>query len=191
MRVLMGYPGGKSLSRPEILPILQHPAFRTLEYREPFAGGLSIGLSLFEKSPRRGGWVNDSDPTISAVLTAVKLVPDQFQAGVRRFWPTVEEFENTKQSFLANPPWPKEMHEVVNMAVRKLAIHKMSFSCMGECAGVYGGQAQVGETVDARWNPKALCARIERIHPILRRVHVSNLDFISVIRDESRRAPVP
>jgi DNA adenine methylase len=53
---------------------------------------------------------------------------------------------------------------------------------------VYGGQAQVGETVDARWNPKALCARIERIHPILRRVHVSNLDFISVIRDESRRA---
>ncbi len=148
--------------------------FRVLEYREPFAGGMSVGLNMFEQS-RRGGWINDIDPGVYASWTAAKLFPDHLQASVWRSDPTVKAFNTLKQFFLANPPSPTLMPEIVEMAVRKLAIHKMSFSYIGELGTVYGGQAQM-RSVAERWNRKLICHRIDRIHPILRDVQVTNVD---------------
>ena len=65
--------------------------FRVLEYREPFAGGMSVGLNMFEQS-RRGGWINDIDPGVYASWTAAKLFPDHLQASVWRSDPTVKAF---------------------------------------------------------------------------------------------------
>jgi DNA adenine methylase len=181
MQTLMGYPGGKRLTRRLILPILRAASLRDREYRELFAGGLSVGMNMFEAS-RRGGWVNDIDVGVYAVWTAVKFFPDQLGAGVRRFQPTADAFVTIKRYFLANPPMPTEMRDVVEMAVRKLAVHAMSYSGLGEMGSLSWGH------IHKSWHPKAICTRIDRIHPILRGVQVSNVDCLTVIRDEGKPA---
>ena len=57
------YPGGKSKLKDRIVCKLNKiSSNNTLEYREPFFGGGSIGLSFFEKRPNLDKiWINDFD----------------------------------------------------------------------------------------------------------------------------------
>lgn len=47
------------------------------EFREPFAGGLSVSLHLMQKFPDRRYWVNDLDPFVSCFWSVLATQPDQ------------------------------------------------------------------------------------------------------------------
>jgi DNA adenine methylase len=47
------------------------------EFREPFAGGLSLSLHLMQKFPNRRYWVNDLDPFVSCFWSVLATQPEQ------------------------------------------------------------------------------------------------------------------
>lgn len=49
------------------------------EFREPFAGGLSLSLHLMQKFPDRRYWVNDLDPFVSCFWSVLATQPQQLE----------------------------------------------------------------------------------------------------------------
>lgn len=47
------------------------------EFREPFAGGLSLSLHLMQKFPERRYWINDLDPFVSCFWYVLATQPEQ------------------------------------------------------------------------------------------------------------------
>ena len=47
-----------------------------MEFREPFAGGLSVSLCLMQRYPSRKFWVNDLDPFLSSFWVALASEPE-------------------------------------------------------------------------------------------------------------------
>ena len=94
------YPGGKSKLRNQITCKLNEIAsYNNLEYREPFFGGGSIGLLVFEEKPTlQRIWINDFDLGISSLWTALIKYPDLLKLLVEEFQPSVEMFDKSTQS---------------------------------------------------------------------------------------------
>ncbi len=79
------YPGGKSKLRDQIIRRLaEQAAHDSLEHREPFFGGGSIGLNLLSDNTGISKvWINDKDIGIACLWTSVIRYPDEFKARVR------------------------------------------------------------------------------------------------------------
>lgn len=74
LRSPIGYPGSK---RRVVKTIVNAMPTDWIEFREPFAGGLSLSLYLMQQYPDRRFWVNDLDPFLSAFWMALAHEPEQ------------------------------------------------------------------------------------------------------------------
>lgn len=176
------YPGGKTKILPLLLQIL---GTQNLPYREPYFGGGSVGLAALEKGRLKGGaWVNDLDPGIAAVWESIRDCPDDLARLVGAFTPSVEDFRQYRSNLLASVPLP-----TVERAFQKIAVHQMSYSGLGTKAGSpIGGYEQpegIRYDIACRWNPETLIRKIYQAHKCLAGVRVTNLDFDSVLGDET------
>jgi DNA adenine methylase len=74
LRSPIPYPGSKGRV---VKTIVNAMPTDWLEFREPFAGGLSLSLYLMQRYPGRRFWVNDLDPFLSCFWVAVTSEPDR------------------------------------------------------------------------------------------------------------------
>jgi len=192
------YPGGKSKLKDRIVCKLNEiSSDDTLEYREPFFGGGSIGLSFFEKRPNLDKiWINDFDLGISSLWTTLFNRPDLLKLCVQKFQPSVLMFDKYKEELTATPlPKLTSEEEIANFGFAKLAIHQISYSGLGtKSGGPLGGRDQKSKyKIDCRWSPDYICKKIDALHQRFSKLSVrndicTNLDFSDIINDTSHDA---
>jgi DNA adenine methylase len=187
---LLRYPGSKEriLDRivrhfpPELYGGLWAKGGR-LEYREPFFGGGSVGFHVLERMDAEGtAWINDADLGVSTLWMMIKGAPDALISRVASFVPSVESFREFKSlDGDANEP-------TLDMAFRKLALHRMSYSGLGVMAGgpIGGAGQKSAYGVGCRWNAKSIIREIRRLHRLLNsfyRVSITDHDHSALVDD--------
>jgi DNA adenine methylase len=199
MKSLVRYPGGKSKLSNQIcsrLAVLLSEG--DYEYREPFFGGGIIGLSMLGyKLLTKSVWINDVDPGIAQLWTAVihPTAKEMLKGMIRVFRPSVDKFNEFKETLLRKP-CANYTEELAYYGCMKLAVHQMSYSGLGTMAGGPIGGVEQDEAkykVDCRWNADSLCKKIDNIHKAFAGVEVvqnrcTGFDFQTVIQDLMRSA---
>lgn len=170
------YPGGKTKIKDVIAEQLEKSAtagLGSVQYREPFFGGGSIGLHMVSLGVR-DLWVNDRDVGISCLWTSVISHHEQLKDMVRSFTPSVGSFCDMKAELSAIDRVPEVIDGIVAVGFKKMAIHQTSYSGLGTMSGgPLGGMSQASEyKIGCRWNPKNICSKIDRIHHVLSGVKV-------------------
>src|SRR5208337_3210054 len=146
------------------------------EYREPFLGGVAVGLSLLaENQGIRRAWLNDRDAAMAALWHTVIHNP----TSLRVF---VEIFPEAMRLFPANDYYQDDtevLRSISNtsdtrkyppglVAAMKLAVHQISFSGLGTRAG---GPMRYRL---CRYNVDTLCSKIYTCNEILTAVSLRN-----------------
>lgn len=184
------YPGGKRKLRKKIISALKKQIpLGEYEYREPFFGGGSIGLELLKDADNiHNFYVNDFDPGIAAIWTAVINHPELLIEKILSYTPQVEDFNIFKIDLLA-ATMPTTPSNIVDLAFKKIAIHQISYSGLGtKSGGPLGGQQQKSKyKIDCRWSPSHMVKKIQVLHESLAAVNArcTNDDFLLSIHDPS------
>ena len=189
---LFRYPGGKSKLQKVIISRLleREISGATRQYREPFFGGGSVGLAMLHQPQVRNVWINDKDPGIACLWTAIARYPNQLIESIEGFFPCVDAFDAFKAELLKVTAVPNDAEALVDIGFKKLAIHQMSFSGLGtKSGGPLGGRAQLSDAkIDSRWSPSRLCRKISEFHQHFDAINLSGctcLDFSALIQDET------
>lgn len=176
------YPGGKSKLANRIIPRLELNLNRRRQYREPFFGWGAIGLRLLKSDQLSSMWINDKHPGVAAYWTSVIRYPDHLKRLVRNFTPTRQAFFKFKNEMLFRvaQPVPTIPNQLVHFGFQKLALHRISYSGLGEMAG--GPSSEIA----SRWNPDRICEKISDDHAALSKVAIHHdcctcLDFEQMI----------
>ena len=194
------YPGGKSKLRIPIINKIVCVKGKAREYREPFFGGGSIGLKLLETMELGFDriWLNDKDPGIAALWSAVVKFPDELKSCVRGFKPSVAQFDDISKELLAlDGGGIKLKNQVVDIGFKKLAIHQISYSGLGtKSGGPLGGREQKSDyKIDCRWSPEYICKKIDAVSSLLNRFDVcysecTCVDFEEVVKCDYAKAVI-
>ena len=174
------YPGGKSKLKSYILKKLREEN-DCLEYREPFFGGGSIGLNFIFDTNIQIIWINDLDPGISAIWTSVIDSPENFINKITQFVPSLEKFHEFKKDLLNS--------NCLDLDLKKIAVHQMSYSGLGTKGGPLGGLDQKSQyKIGCRWNPKKICEKIVYFNKKFKNKEIrfskcTNFDFSFLIED--------
>jgi len=195
---LLRYAGGKSKLTKPILQKLKEAAIHPVaEYREPFLGGGSVAIKLLEDGRFRpeSVWLNDRDPGIAALWTAVARRPEELKSLVMDFTPSIEAFDAYKDDLLSMDGHVRKPDSIVEAGFKKLALNRMSYSGLGVmAAGPMGGREQRSEyKIDSRWSADRLCNEIDLCNRLLNSVELVHgrctcLDFETVIQDDGEPA---
>lgn len=124
LRSPIAYPGSKGRVVKTIVNAM--PA-DWVEFREPFAGGLSLSLYLMQKYPSRRYWVNDLDPFLSGFWVALASEPDRLAKTLTHY---LLEFPSDRDKLLLSD-WARGLiHETngVERAALYYIMSKTSFS---------------------------------------------------------------
>jgi DNA adenine methylase len=137
-----------------------------VEFREPFAGGLSLSLHLMQKYPARRFWVNDLDPFLSTFWVALASEPDRLVKTLNHY---LAEYPSSRDKVLLSN-WAKSLiHETkgVERAALYYIMSKTSFSSM----------AFAGTTaVPRRFNARGI-QHLEAVGRMLKGVDLKVTDF--------------
>ena len=195
---MLRYPGGKHKLKKEILSSItkfyRAKGSSLYEYREPFFGGGSIGLSLIRnyRSFPKKIWINDFDKALACLWNSIINNPQPLCDLVDSFVPTAEKFFEFKR-YLSSEDFLKTTvaNLFLEVGFKKLAIHQMSYSGLGtKAGGPIGGKNQKSKyDVSCRWNPAKIKKDIFRTHSLLNSREIREggctyFDFPSVIIDE-------
>lgn len=179
MKPFFGYPGGKSKAVKIIDAKIQLDAAPI--YVEPFAGAFSIGLYYAEKYPSTNLWINDIDSDLYCLWKAAIEYTDQLCNAIKYIRVDANLFYTLRDEI--NKKLPYENKDLIQRAVNKLVIHKISFSNLGEKSGSpVGGKNQSGNwKFDTRWKPELICNRIRKISKLLSNSRITNLSFEDIL----------
>ena len=188
------YPGGKSKLAKFILPKIEAVLSSDIEYREPFFGGGSIGLSVLDLYVDRT-WINDYDYGIHCLWHSVINFPHELIELVNNFDPTVESFYMIKDKLNSNNLLSISEDDKVVFGFYKLAIHQISYSGLGtKSGGPLGGKEQKSKyNISCRWSPKYISEKIYFYHNVflkktIRHSTCSCFDFSALITDDSEKS---
>jgi DNA adenine methylase len=169
MKSFFGYPGGKSrlAARWEKEGFFK-PLSPISYYVEPFAGGFSMGLTLLKAFGPFPVWLNDVDQDVAALWSVALRRTEEFCERIAETKVTLEMFYEIQERIL-NPQAPRGT--ILERALDKLLVHKLSYSNMGEMAATpVGGKRQVDAKgkakkwgFDVRWNTTPICSAIRRV----------------------------
>ena len=153
------------------------------QYREPFLGNASVALAVLTDSRVTSAWLNDYDPAIAALWTAVQQRPDDLTDAIRSAKPSAEEFYRLKHYFLTTPVTKLRQTDVVELGASKLLLHRISHNGNGQMSGGPQGGRKGGDALLARWHPSALCDLVPKLHRLLteKDVRITSLDFETVV----------
>lgn len=192
------YPGGKIKLISKIVVRLKYIiGGNDLEYREPFFGGGSVGLELLKDNFNiKKIWINDKDPGVACLWTAVIKYPGELKDKVINFKPSVEYFDSFKEELSQNIILDKSSEgQIIELGFKKLAIHQISYSGLGsKSGGPLGGREQKSEyKIDCRWSPEYICNQIEQHNTLMKKIKIrnsrcTNLDFGDLIKENETDA---
>jgi DNA adenine methylase len=182
MQPFFGYPGGKSKVAPEIINTLGLGDLDYRTYAEPFAGGFSVGLRL---GPRRA-WINDFDKDLYSLWWAAINRTEELCELVMQARPTTQMFYDLRDKI--NGYTEFDPSRVMERAIDKLVIHKISFSSMGEMSGTpLGGKSQKhAQKFDARWKPERICDHIRKVAARLAGAKITCYKYEAVLRSRMK-----
>jgi DNA adenine methylase len=172
LRSPIAYPGSKGRV---VRTIVSAMPTDWLEFREPFAGGLSLSLYLMQRYPGRRFWVNDLDPFLSCFWVVLASEPDQLVKTLDYY---LAEFpSNRDKVFLAD--WARGLiHETkgVERAALYYIMSKTSFSGLP----FFGCSANGG-----KFNARGV-QHLKAIGRMLRRadLKVSDLDYADCLTED-------
>ena len=186
---LLRYPGGKSKLSKRIIEEMTPIDLTKLQYREPFFGGGSVGLSILERKLSSNLWINDKDIGMACLWTAIFQYPEVIKTKISDYTPSVQDFYDIKKELLALGKMPDEESKIVDIGFKKLVIHQISYSGLGvKSGGPLGGEKQESKyKIDCRWSSKNILKKIDKMRKYAK-VRCTNLDFSDLIKDESCEA---
>ena len=144
-------------------------------FREPFTGGGIVSLNMLESDRAKRVWINDLDPAVAALHTAVLHEPDAFKAAV----PALDEIT-----------LDRVLEARARVEARSVEGVELARECLIKQRAAYQGMAERPmprdiEALRKRWNTETIKQRITVAHGILRgRVEhdkCTSLDFSAVI----------
>ena len=185
---LFRYPGGKSKLKNIILDKLN--SFPNIqEYKEPFFGGGSIGLEFLKQSSILKYSFNDKDVGLYCLWSSIKDYPLSLKEKIMAFSPSIDLFFKFKDELLNLLEVPTTKTILINNALKKLAIHQISYSGLGtKSGGPLGGLKQKSKyKIDCRWSPENICKKIDIINSSFKEknINLSSVDFSQIINNSS------
>lgn len=170
------YPGGKSKFIDYLYTKLSAEKLDT--FVEAFAGGASLGLALLDSGVINRLVLNDIDPDVYALWRTILKAPQALTDRLSGALPTHEDLTNAKRLLACQD---------ISTPVRAwsfLLANRLSYS--GICfANPQGGKTGSQEALLARWNPKALIDRIERIHAMADKIELHCKDCCDFIEESA------
>ncbi len=188
---LLRYAGGKQkLARQIAGRLAQATSGEITECRFPFLGGASVELAVLRLGMGiRRVWLNDRDPGVASLWTAVMRCPEMLKDRIRGFIPSTDCFYQFKSTLGEVDAVPTDIEDMVEVGFEALVLNRISFSGLGVMSGgPLGGRHQNGKCkIGSRWNAKRLCHEVDEAHRLLSSVEIMGgactcLDFAEVLR---------
>jgi DNA adenine methylase len=174
----MRYPGGKSRLKKSIVDELLAKGDKP--YCEPFCGGANVGFEFLSRRPSAKAWLNDIDPSVTAVWQAVATRPEELKERICDFKPSVDAFYDAKRRLLSS----SSLLSLMDTAFDKVVVHALSYHGMGVmAAGPLGGADQSNPDcgVWSRWSASGFCATIDHLHRLMANTLVTTLEYKIVL----------
>lgn len=176
------YPGGKASLYQPLRRLIRVNGLTSGTYVEPYAGGAGAALALLVTGQVHNIVINDLDPAIYAFWKALVNEPSEFSSLIDGAELTLEEWSRQRSIYLSAP---RDDYMRLGFATFYLNRTNRSGALNG---GVIGGKNQGGRyRIDARFNKSTLIERVRLISLYSRRITVTNLDGLSVIKNYAPR----
>jgi DNA adenine methylase len=178
------YPGGKGKLAPFVKRLLEVNDLLDGQYVEPYAGGAAIGLELLLDGYVSRIYINDISRPIYAFWQSVLNQTEELARLVRNTRLTVRSWDRQKKVF-AN----QDDHDDLRLGFATFFLNRTNRSGILN-GGIIGGRDQTGPwKIDARYNAMELCARIESIARMGRRISISRGDALAFLRERIGELP--
>ncbi len=178
------YPGGKASLSGYLDNIFKINNFHDGIYVEPFAGGAGAAIALLVLEKVDKIVINDLDRAIYAFWNSVVKDSDRFIEKIRKTKITINEWKRQKVIYTI-----KKSSEF-DLGFATFFLNRTNRSGIIE-GGPIGGMGQEGEwLLNARFNKEKLINRIEKIVLYKKRITVTNMDGLDLLREYKKRRNV-
>lgn len=176
---MLRYPGGKRKVSKKIVDLILETyadSYSLTSYCEPFFGSGAVCLRLLQTvgSKIQRVIINDLDPGIYAIWWSVVNAHEEFKELIHAFKPSRNAFTQFKQELTEGKELP-----LAELALRKLAVHRMSYSGLGTMAG--GPMSAIA----SRWSPCRIDRDIDEARQLLNGKHVTltKMDYATLLAE--------
>lgn len=174
------YPGGKTQLYSYVKNILEYNSMQKYTYVEPFAGGAGLALKLLYNNVVPRIIINDFDPAIYAFWYSCLHSPNELKTLINSAQLTTEEWDNQKSIYRS-----QNGHSLLELGFATLFLNRTNISGI-VTGGILGGKKQTGSSkMDARFNKKALCTKIDDVFAHRDAISLYNLDASDLILDRT------
>lgn len=165
------YPGGKAELAPYLARLAAAQFPRVREYAEPFAGGAGAALRLLADEHVQTIHINDLNPGIASMWSAIVNEPSHFAARIRGQVADLDAWHVARSIHL--DPVASEPFE---LGFATFLLNRWNRSGIINARPI-GGLTQDGPwKIDARFNREDLARRVEFIGEYASRIRVTQLD---------------
>jgi DNA adenine methylase len=179
------YPGGKGRLSPFVRRIFEDNDLVDGHYVEPYAGGAAVALSLLMLEYASHIHINDISKPVYLFWKVVLSDTDALCKRIRDRRVTVEEWKR-QRNVLRN----FREHSRASVAFSMFFLNRTNRSGIVHGGGMIGGYKQTGEwKLDARYNKHELIRRIEAIAAYSNRIHISNKDAETFLKNTMPTLP--
>jgi DNA adenine methylase len=169
------YPGGKGKLANFIKLVMVQNYLVGSEYVELYAGGSSVALSLLFEDYAPHIHINDVNRGVYAFWKVVLDDPDALCSRITKTKVTLREWERQHEIQRSDDA------DELDLAFSTFFLNRTNRSGIIQ-GGVIGGKRQTGKwKIDARWKPRDLNQRIEKIARFRKRISVTGLDAATYI----------
>jgi len=170
------YPGGKSCLSEYFKNLLSKNSISNCTYVEPFAGGAGAAMKLLLLEEVDRIIINDLDQSIYAFWWAILKKGNQFIDKIRTISVNIKEWSNQK-NILSN-----KRSTLFDRGFAAFYLNRTNRSGILD-GGPIGGKEQLGKwKLNARFNKDTLIERIQTISMYSKRIQLSNLDGIELLK---------
>jgi DNA adenine methylase len=175
------YPGGKGALYSKLLDLLRTNDLIGGAYVEPYAGGAGAALALLLTGQVSRIVINDLDPAIYAFWRAVVGHPDEFSNLTSHAKLTVDEWHQQKAIYSE-----ATRTDYLRLGFATFYLNRTNRSGVLN-AGPIGGLDQTGNyKIDARFNKTALLERLRLIALYAKKIKITKLNGVEVIKRYAR-----
>jgi DNA adenine methylase len=170
------YPGGKGKLADYVKLVLVENDLVGSEYVEPYAGGAAVALALLFEEYASHVHINDVNRSIYTFWKVVLSQPDDLCRRIAKAKLSIGEWD--RQRAVQRDPDA----EPLDLAFSTLYMNRTNRSGI-IAGGIIGGREQTGQwKIDARFRPKDLIQRIEKIARFRSRITLTGIDTEHYLR---------
>jgi DNA adenine methylase len=173
------YPGGKGRLAPFVQTLFERNNLVDGHYVEPYAGGAAVAISLVLLEYASHIHINDISKPVYLFWKAVLEDTDALCRKIRDKRVTPQEWKRQRDIL-----FHYRDHSRLSVAFSMFFLNRTNRSGIIHSGGMIGGNDQTGNwKIDARYNKPNLIGRIEAIAAYSNRIHVSNKDAETFLKD--------